>query len=301
MLNAVILEGPDCGGKTTLSNRFTNFTRVHNGPYKSLHSRDLASIYSVSLAYTNPTVIDRAWLSETVYGNIIRNHDRLFPAYTRMLERLALSQNISTVICLPPIDIVVDQFAKGTREEYVSSTRLIEKIHSAYADYADRPRTRTLVYDYTGERLDAFSTFEGLYEALNYFSIRKNNGPGIGNWLPEAVTLLVGDRPNLNNNNGDPFVDFTHGNGCAVWLAKELENYGVPESRLYWINAKDVDNKTTDPSFIDDLRPIKVIAFGNEAYNWCAIHGISASKVPHPTFWKRFNTTTQYPLKELLC
>lgn len=130
-----------------------------------------------------------------------------------------------------------------------------------------------------------------------------NCGPGAGAYRPGVATLLVGERPNVART-GElkhrlPLVTFA-GNGCAIWLAQQLENAGVPESALYWINAYDAVGVPTDASFLDDLAPLRVIAMGKLAERWCSDHVAKFETVPHPQYWKRFHSNQRYPLLDYL-
>jgi hypothetical protein len=130
-----------------------------------------------------------------------------------------------------------------------------------------------------------------------------NRGPGAGAYRPGAVTLLVGERPNVART-GElkhriPLVTFA-GTGCAIWLAQQLEDAGVPESILYWINAYDAVGVPTDAAFLDDLQPHRVIAMGKLAERWCTDHASKFETVPHPQYWKRFHGNQRYPLLDQL-
>lgn len=129
-----------------------------------------------------------------------------------------------------------------------------------------------------------------------------NRGPGAGAYRRGAV-LLVGERPHVARSgqlkHRLPFVSFD-GAGCAPWLAEQLELAGVPETDLYWVNAYDALGVPTDPAFVRDLQPRKVVALGKQAAEWCRDAGLSFVEVPHPQFWKRFKSGEPYPLLDVL-
>lgn len=124
-----------------------------------------------------------------------------------------------------------------------------------------------------------------------------NKGPGIGNWRPGEVVLIIGDRPTEANKSQKPFI---HPKGCAPWLAEQLELAHIPEEKLYWINAYSVDGEEADPSFIDKLNPKHIIALGKNASTWCNKNKINHSAIPHPQYWKRFRRNEEYPLLSIL-
>lgn len=73
----ILIEGADCSGKTTLAECFmckANVTYFHNGPNDNspTHYVQQLSTALELVAKGNRVVIDRAWISEQVYGNIFR-------------------------------------------------------------------------------------------------------------------------------------------------------------------------------------------------------------------------------------
>lgn len=135
-----------------------------------------------------------------------------------------------------------------------------------------------------------------------------NAGPGSGAWRPGKVTLLVGDRPN-NGVHGDlkhklPFFSL-HSGGCSQWLAQQLEDAGVPESELYWVNSADARGVDTDAAFLRELRPKRIIAMGDYAQRWVSTYLPAGMEslchgVAHPQYHKRFKHGQTYPLLDLL-
>lgn len=129
-----------------------------------------------------------------------------------------------------------------------------------------------------------------------------NRGPGAGAFR-RGVCLLVGERPGVARSgqlkHRLPFVSFD-GNGCAGWLAEQLENAGVSEADLYWINAYDALSFPTNSSFVDALQPTQIIALGKEASRWCKASHLPHRCVPHPQYWKRFRSKERYPLLDVL-
>lgn len=147
---------------------------------------------------------------------------------------------------------------------------------------------------------------QGLAGALSLSQLRPAyDGPGVGAWRTDGRSiLLVGDRPNGEQHAAIkqriPFFSL-HGGGCSLWLAQQLEDAGIPEERLYWINAHSWDGKPTSPDFIEQLNPRHVIALGRNAQSWCAFDaGVNNVLVDHPQHWKRFHHGQPYPFIEAL-
>ncbi len=79
-----------------------------------------------------------------------------------------------------------------------------------------------------------------------------------------------------------------------------MEESGVPENRLYWINAYDAVNVPTDSEFVGDLAPSIVLAMGKMAARWCTDAGLKFEEVSNPQYWKRFHNGFPYPLTQIL-
>jgi hypothetical protein len=129
-------------------------------------------------------------------------------------------------------------------------------------------------------------------------------GPGAGAWRTGQI-LLIGDKPN-SAKHGDlkmrlPFFSLENF-GCSLWLAAQLEDAGISEDQLYWINSADSSDTPTDPEFLSRLKPRQIIALGDNAEYWCndAGLGYGYTKVMHPSYWKRSHFSKPYPLVKLL-
>lgn len=309
MSGVTILEGPDGSGKSTLATSLAGPEDVfHHGPYPELDNpavRYLASLRPRQLwaGHLAPTVLDRSWLSEPIYGRAMRGGaDRVGVARRRMLERVALGLRGVVVVCLPTWETSLRVWDARYDEEYVRRAAQLRSIHHAYARLAagkERCDLPIVAYDYE-------STGLGELRALvAQARPPRNRGPGIGRWAPEEVTLLVGERVGPRARSSDtwdrlPFVDLTN-QGCSAWLAERLEEASVPESALYWVNALTRKGDPTSPRFLERLRPKRVVALGEVATQWCRLSGLTLfDEVPHPMYWKRFRFNEPYPLLEVL-
>lgn len=133
-----------------------------------------------------------------------------------------------------------------------------------------------------------------------------NPGPGIGNW--QADVLIVGDGPSPKAPAGTPNWPFVSSNeyGCAYWLADQLEQGGIPERALYWVNAYGRPDEAGDRAATPDAallsRPWKhVVTLGRGAAAWADDAGFKGVKAAHhPSFWWKSRAPRPYPLIEIL-
>lgn len=99
----IILEGPDCSGKTTLANelmkKYRNHVYIHNAvcsDIEKLHKNAIRNALELSEDFL--VIIDRLHLSEQIYGTIFRNK----VAYDTNLfdKKLNTIMNVYKVLCI---------------------------------------------------------------------------------------------------------------------------------------------------------------------------------------------------------
>lgn len=130
-------------------------------------------------------------------------------------------------------------------------------------------------------------------------------GYGLGCWPSGHVEtlLLVGDRPSLKwpaSRPAWPFISALR-SGCSWWLAEQLERAGMPENRLYWVDAQDRDGTVLKlPAAQHQHLFAGVVAMGRHAAAWCWDNGWVFDQVHHPQYWHRFQKDKPYQLTKLL-
>lgn len=295
-----IIEGPDCAGKSTLldaitSRAFKPLQTRHSEPDAHLSARQKYVRYLswIRRSFVDPMWCDRAWLSCLIYDPVMTGKSRLTGHHRRVLERLSLSAEVVQVICLPHWEVCRDQWSKRAKKgaEYVEQEAKFRQIYDLYYEEVFRGRLPTIGYNYVG------GGEKTVLDLLPAIRSPMNLGPGIGNYQ-QGVTLLVSDRPNTN---AGPFLGpFCALTGCSPWLSEQLDSDNVSELSLYWVNAYDENGRGTDPSFIEDLEPQKIIAIGSQAQEWCHYHNLGYDQVEHPQAWKRSRSGERYPLLDLI-
>jgi len=122
-----------------------------------------------------------------------------------------------------------------------------------------------------------------------------------GKRLKAPKVLLIGDRPGPGaptqaNYHHTPFYSILN---CSGWLNLQLEQAGIDEHDLVWINAYDRHGVPISAQVLDHLPPsIEMIALGGNAMKWLS----KTANVElfwqyhHPQYWKRFKHGHPYPL-----
>lgn len=250
---------------------------------------------------TSELILDRAWLSEPIYGNAFRGGlDRIGVVRRRMLERFAMSLRAVVVLAAPRLDLCAQAWSNRKEVEMLKTHQQLRDVYNGYAQLLEKNQQLTelpvIHYDY--ERHDV------KYVLAEIKRVRPpcNRGPGVG-WFEKGQMLIVGDEQIKRNHLSAEDLVFIsgHDGSYSVWLTAQLEAWHVPERTLYWINSYDWSGRRTSDEFLSWLQPSRVIALGQRAKLWCREAGIeNVVGAPHPQYWKRFRARESYPLREAL-
>lgn len=288
----IILEGPDGTGKTMLARKLCamrGYTYVHNGPYPNSTGEDLLKFYTEQLLMDG-VVIDRSFLSEAVYGGVVRGQDRLGELGATLLTRLCLAREVKQVICLPPYETCATNWRLKNQEkaEYVTDLEKAKKVYNAYHKLAS-DNWKYLDYDYLNQE---GMTRENLVknEVLMNKLLFWGNDP-----LPTGVIgsraakfLIVGDQVNLNRAWTDlPFYSL---GGVSKFLWEAMTKAGVKEEDVAFVNSMNVDGGIANFWQIIRLLPNfkRAIALGGNPDRLLEFDKVPYQKIPHPNYWLRF-------------
>lgn len=291
----IIFEGCDGTGKTTAAKRMANelgARYVHLDAYKGVTdglSRLFVDAMMPAVLGLSDVVMDRCWLSEPIYGKVYRGGANRVPSWqAKMLERLALRCRAVVILCQPPLENVLQSFRSRRDEELLDNEEQVKAVFEGYSPKTFDTALPLLYYDYELMSFDAL-----LADACDEASLPHLTSVASAGDI-SADTVLVGESF-ADHKNGDPlyqwpFASFSEAS-CSAWLTQQLEQAGVSERDLYWVNA----DQPLDSVL---LKHHRVIALGDEASERLA--GLSHEKVPHPQYWKRFRDLFEYPLLGML-
>ena len=134
----LILEGPDCAGKSTMAKELAERLRLdiikstYYGPKTSDAYRERLACQDV--------VIDRCWISEVIYSKYFGYDPDVDDFTDRMLCDVCVKRNIPIVVMLPPIDVIIQRMMDRGDDFYSVVSPNVQAIYKDYEDYcAARP------------------------------------------------------------------------------------------------------------------------------------------------------------------
>lgn len=153
----IILEGPDCAGKTSLAKKLKKELGI-NCKYIHLDSNAKESEYICVLdPEKHPSIkhkiIDRHWPSELVYGHVFRNGPRI---NIDKIVNYAKKQNVIYILCLPPKAEVSKNFHSRIESEQYNT---VSKVYDFYKMMLALHK-EFIKYDYTKQ------SFEDIYKKI---------------------------------------------------------------------------------------------------------------------------------------
>jgi thymidylate kinase len=139
-MTTIILEGPDCGGKSTFAEWMADekgAVLFHHGPYKGV--QETAPIYAASLQHaidapTDTVVLDRSWYSELVYHSIHRYNDpiRISRQDCLELEDLAKRSRAVVINVQPDFATCNQRWMRRRTREYLSDAIEYQQVYTLY-------------------------------------------------------------------------------------------------------------------------------------------------------------------------
>jgi hypothetical protein len=175
----VIVEGPDGSGKTTLVTQLlARFADLERAPRPDLigtrsegaYEETLAAVVEAAAMVMPPKVYDRLFLSELIYGDVLRGGSNL--TRIQILYTLSLLDAVGCplIVCLPPLPVVTTNVLESEQLGGVQ-----ENIHRLWQLYsiANQAFPNVIHYDYTvaGSRGRIFS------QVSAYLTLRERRAP----------------------------------------------------------------------------------------------------------------------------
>lgn len=282
MNKVVILEGPDGSGKTTLARELEKrgFRYVHTGVPDGDPFAHYAARLIGYLKMDKPVVLDRFHLGEHVYGPVMRDTNYMPRTALRLFERACNAYHVFRVLCLPPEQVVVQNWNSRRKDEYVQDERLIREIYRRYD--AAQLTGHWFPFDYSRE--SAVVCASGIETQFDICPTVPFPLGMIGRLT--ARVLVVGEQ--ANGSFDLPFFSLQNSSG---YINRALLEAGYPESDLAFVNALTKRGaKTNLERMVSHLPHFQfAIALGRVAQQACNAAGLRNFYMKHPSCAKRFH------------
>jgi len=178
----IILEGPDCGGKTTLKQNLIKhlpqrFHSIHNSLYRSDYSAYEAYVHQANAFASEDCIFDRFYFSEYAYSIVMRDklYDDAMQQLLKTMRKVFLAVNrkkireshksrlnVFHILCRPNISVLVERWKERKQLDYeyidklnkykelvsVYDTKFKDHLELSHFKY-DSINHTILVYDYT--------------------------------------------------------------------------------------------------------------------------------------------------------
>jgi len=320
-MRLVIVDGPDGGGKTTFINQLVDHYGFETLYHDQVQLKNGVPIPSVGKfeTYTQVVrdarrrgrnfVIDRFYLTEIIYGQVMRNGDIFGPHRRVLIERFLRSLSAKTVICLPGLDQVQHNWAEKRKlpwdmvkktGDYVDRLEKITSIYRLFSEEVDK-NWELIGYNYNAKPTDEAGYDRVIEQVMT--NPRRLPYQVIGD--PFAKFLIVGEQINHKRQSfGLPFYS-QEADSSSAYLTKAIVEAGLSERQLAFVNAVTPAGQVTDrhrhrhrrkSSGHRNLRTVvkalpqfqRCVALGKTAARVCSEQNLPYIEVPHPSFWKKF-------------
>lgn len=332
MRGVIVIEGADASGKTTLAKylveRFDG-EYVHMTYYKDCWTAHLNCIHKViKLAEKKLVIVDRHWISESIYAKIFRQGSQ-YPLSARFMDRMFIKMGAIYIMCIPSNEKEqIKRHASRKEDEMYDN---INRVIVAYNDFF-----------HGNDRLNIFTTDDYCLSFMRTGGFKKrddvilydmdNQKPGDLSYIADIVDNRYDTNShwrshfsaNIIGNVVDPKVVFIgeavsskHPNNLPPWpwggkcdtksasrtLYQAFQDLNVDETKVAFTN-------TFCPGFGPELMTLlyafkdaTFIAMGKKAQNYC-VHAqkINIHHVSHPQWIRRFDYNTPYAeyIKDLI-
>lgn len=130
----IIIEGPDCAGKSTLAEKLANALDM-NILKMTANGGQSVPEYLQKLA-CDGVIIDRCWVSEQIYSDLFKREPRIDNDDAEALTELCGLIGIPIIVLLPPLHVVIDRLNERGDEYADVVYPNIMKIHKRYQAWA---------------------------------------------------------------------------------------------------------------------------------------------------------------------
>lgn len=121
-IGAILIEGPDCSGKTTLVEQLKNALRWDS---KALHhkSGDQFLRYMKEYIQQEQVIFDRGHYSEWVYSQLWRGGNPFSPDEKKLLDQFCRQRMLLIFTC-PPLEVMTERYLQRSYQQHIKLDEL---------------------------------------------------------------------------------------------------------------------------------------------------------------------------------
>jgi len=280
----IIIEGPDKSGKTTLARAIEKkfgYKYEHFGP----PGPDPAGEYARFLInLKEPTVCDRFYLGEQVYGPLLRKESLITDLQKVVIERLCRYRGAILIYACAPLHICQDRLIRD-KDENITLDQNKKAWDMFFALMQTVPIQPICLYDSTEQNalekcLVEIDSISKIMRAMAGLAHVYCNGIGT---ISNDKMVIVGEKLNERITwVGKPFDKGL----SSEFLYSCMQDAKIPEIRVYICNANKLS--VEEAIFLRYGNTEPWLALGSPAHDLLSELQITHSFIPHPQYWKRF-------------
>jgi hypothetical protein len=296
-----LLEGPDCGGKTTLATEIEDsLTRMYDvkpvrfrrGPLK----QDPLLEYLVPLhdydKRNDTWILDRWHLGETVYGPILRDESKITQAQVNYIELVLHTLGVVPVHVTASLTELHDRFNERGGDDIVSWTQIVTA-WNAYNDMMPRYSHYEELDTTTKHPMTAAIQVTQQFKGRVAFMDNRRPDDYLGSLWPRV--LLLGDTQGSHEQNDKserprlrwPFVPWKNTSGH--WLFSAMNAAHINTRNIGLVNACDRTPEALSNLWMDIDTP-PVVTLGINAKKAAMEAGLTITQhISHPSHARRFH------------
>lgn len=153
MSNILLLEGPDCSGKSTFLNQIMeqdNVKKKHYGPFPHMHDAFDEYKRFLNCIQHEHVIIDRMHLSSAIYNPYTNKNDYSLIYYNE-IDELCQEYGVTLIVFYPSWEVVKSHWQNNLDNELIQDEESMYNIYQAYSPdrVANITRLQPIYFDWT--------------------------------------------------------------------------------------------------------------------------------------------------------
>lgn len=136
-----IIEGPDGAGKTTYAEFLSSVTgfpvRHFSNPKSEQEKAKMFDMYVEALEKNDNVIFDRSWISDMVYGPVLRGGATITPDQANMLGNMLAGKGGKVIYCTSDLRTLLERaYSRG--EELIKPHQFVDIVNGYQMVFSDK-------------------------------------------------------------------------------------------------------------------------------------------------------------------